>query len=223
MRNVIIIDDEISIIKLLKSILEDLNYKVHSFTSAEQFFNARKNLPECLYLVDAGLPGLQGEDVIKSIRFSDKIAPVFMLSGKLDKENISRGLMAGADDFISKPPDLDVLVQKITNAFNKVSFIHERIKDGEVKRNSRQSSLSRDEVVVKLTAAQYNIICSLLDSETRKKSREELIREMGNSELDVRTVDVHIHAIRKKVALIGIVIDPIRGYGYQISIVDSKS
>lgn len=218
MYNMIIIDDEVVIGQSLKRLFEPHNFKVECFTSAEEFLNVGHSHPLCVYLIDSNLPGLKGADIVRTIRFRDKLSPVFMISGDGASEHISHGITAGADDYITKPFQPDVLVAKVINAHKKSCLVFEKILNIGIKLLPEVHAIMRDGVVVNLTSTEYRLFVSLLAIETKQKSRQELASELEYDQETERAIDVHVHGMRKKLRGIGISIETIRGYGYKVHV-----
>lgn len=217
MINVIIIDDDFLLRKTMKTLLEGSGFAVFCFSSAEQFLLSKPSADEYIYIVDAGLPGLLGHDVIRTIRYRDKISPIFMISGDADRDNINRGLLSGADDFLVKPFDPEMFIAKMINAQKKTLLILNRLKDLEVSRDASTLTVMRNGASVKLTSTQFKILSFIMDADQKKSSREDLVSGSDNPEITSRTIDVHIHGMRKKLQDIGISLRSIRGFGYQVS------
>lgn len=216
MNKIVVIDDEIDFVKMLKCILEKNNFDVHSYYSAEEFLCFNKHFDQCIYIIDAGLPGIQGGDVIKFIRHKDKLSPIFMVSGANSMDQINAGLISGADDYIVKPFSVEPFLSKIGNAHRKNSLIPKGKVNAQFKKVPESCSLSRGDKLIRLTKCEYNIVDSILLSDQNQKSRKELIADSDNVGMTERTIDVHIHAIRKKLLLLDMTIKPIRGVGYKI-------
>jgi DNA-binding response OmpR family regulator len=216
MNKIVVVDDDIDFVKMLKNVLEKNNYDVYRYHSAEEFLCFNKHFDQCLYIIDGGLPGIQGGDVIKSIRHKDKLSPIFMISGGSSMEEINAGLNSGADDYITKPFSVEILLSKVGNAHRKNSLIPKGKIYKEFNKIPETYCLARGDKTIKLTMSEYNIVDSILLSDEKQKSRKELVVDSKSVGITERTIDVHIHAIRKKLLPLDMTILTIRGVGYKI-------
>src|SRR5690606_9801114 len=126
-KTVVIIEDEKEIIDALKYLLEKNQFSVLGYTSAEEFFSAKNRPDHCVYLGDWNLPGIKGIDIVRTIRTSDKLSPIFMVSAYNKAEQIIEGLKSGADDYLTKPFNYDELLVRVMNAHNKVSSLQDNL------------------------------------------------------------------------------------------------
>jgi DNA-binding response OmpR family regulator len=223
MNKVVILDDEIEVVEVLRILLEQANFKVYSFYSAEEFLFTKEKFEKCIYIVDAKLPGIQGDGVIKTIRYKDKISPIFMISGSVCPNQISTALKSGADDYILKPFHIESLMAKVENAHRKNSYITAGLADSEFKKFPEVQTLMRNGKFSRFTMSEYNIVEYLLLAPDKIKTRKDIIEASTNLEITERTIDVHIHAIRKKLLHLGMKIETIRGSGYKIIFDQSHS
>lgn len=125
MANILIADDEKSIRKTLREILEYEGYKVDEAEDGAKAFNM---LSECDYdcaLVDIKMPKMDGMDVLEKLQGTDSQTPVIMISGHGTVENAVDAVKKGAYDFISKPPDLNRLLITVRNALEKSNLVTE--------------------------------------------------------------------------------------------------
>jgi len=213
---VVIIEDEKDVGEMLKFLLEKNSYDVDFYSSAEDFFLAKKFYPTCVYIIDSNLPGIKGEDVIRTIRSKDKLSPVFMISGNTDLKDISLGLASGADDYLSKPFNTDHLLQKVRNSVDKTNIILENLMNVGIKLIPEANSIIHDGATVNLTSREFTIMDKLLKSPGTIVTREELVADFDDSEVTIRTIDVHVSSLRKKLEKVKLAIETVRGKGYKI-------
>lgn len=218
-KTVVIIEDEKDIIESLQVVLERKQFKVNSYTSAEEFFENKKEHTNCVFLVDWNLPGIKGIEIIKRIRDKDKISSIFMVSAYSSSEQIIQGLETGADDYITKPFNYDELVIRVNNAHAKINSLKENLLNVGIKLIDEANSVIKDGTTVQLTSREYIIFKYLYDCPNSSITREQLISEF-DKEMDVtaRNIDVHIFSLRKKLKKIKISIETIWGTGYQIKL-----
>jgi DNA-binding response OmpR family regulator len=215
---VIIIEDEKEIGETLKYLLEKNEFNVDFYQSAEDFFLAKKFHSTCVYIIDSNLPGIQGMDVVRTIRSKDKLSPIFIISGNIKGQDISEGLACGADDYLPKPFNTDHLLQKVRNSVHKTNIFLENLMNVGIKLIPEANSVLRDGITVNLTSREFSIVDKLLKSTGKIVTREELVSDFDDSEVTVRTIDVHVSSLRKKLEKVHLVIDTVRGKGYKIQL-----
>lgn len=213
---IVIIEDELEVGEMLKYLLEKNAFEVDYYNSAEEFFLAKKFYPTCVYIIDSQLPGIQGEDVIRTIRSKDKLSPVFMISGKTEGSEISKGLACGADDYLMKPFNTEHLLHKVQNSVKRTKVILENMMNIGTKLIPEANSIIHDGLTINLTSREYAIVDRLLRTPGSIVCREELVQEFDDPEVTIRTIDVHVSSLRKKLEPIKLTIETVRGKGYKI-------
>lgn len=222
--NFVIIEDDVILAGQLKSILELESFEVQVYHSSEEFLLTSKSaqVTPFIYLIDLNLPGLTGSELVKVIRFKDKLSPIFIISGASLDTGLSKCLSAGADDYLLKPYNPDHLLLKIKNAQTKLRFMIGSMMEFGVKLIPEAKLVSRDGLKAKLTNREYAIMELLLSAPDKVHSRETLIKEIGDTEITERTIDVHISGLRKKIEKISLEIETCRGKGYRVKGLEIK-
>lgn len=218
MDTIVIIEDEKHVQDMLRYLMELNNFKVESYSCAEDFFLAKRSQGHYVYLVDSRLPGIQGEDVIRTIRTKDKISPVFMISGNSDDPEITNSLRCGADDYVLKPFNPDHLMAKIRNATERTSLIIKNLMNVGVKLLPEANSVIVDGETISLTSREFKIMNLLLSHKNEIITRESMVSNFEDNEVTTRTIDVHISSLRKKFLRSNINIETMRGQGYRVSL-----
>jgi DNA-binding response OmpR family regulator len=219
---VVIIEDDMEVRDSLTFLIERNNLQVESYKSAEHFLAMRTYHDHAIYIVDLNLPGLQGTDVIKTIRYSDKISPVFMLSGHKTEGDISMGLISGADDYLFKPFHPDHLMLKVNNAKTKTENLLKDMMNIGLRILPEAHSVVNDGVTVNFTPKEFVIVQQLLAKIDEVISRQDLMQENFDDVMS-RNVDVQIFSIRKKIQKLGLEIETIRSQGYRAIRIRPKS
>ena len=111
-KHILVIDDEQALLQLVKNILEPKGYKVSLAASGYSGLALMEKEPPDLIILDMKMAGLNGFQVLDIIRQRSNV-PVIMLTGIIDKNILSKSLNIGADDYITKPFNPDVLVARI--------------------------------------------------------------------------------------------------------------
>jgi DNA-binding response OmpR family regulator len=99
---VLVVDDEIKILEVVKSYLLREKYRVLTAENGKDALALLQNNPVSLLLLDLMLPDLSGEEICKKVRASSDM-PIIMMTAKIEEENIIHGLNMGADDYVTKP------------------------------------------------------------------------------------------------------------------------
>jgi two-component system, OmpR family, alkaline phosphatase synthesis response regulator PhoP len=217
--SIVIIDDERDITESLKLLFEENDYDVDTFKSAEEFFSSKRPENQCVYLIDWNLPGMQGTDIVRHIRNKDMISSVFMISAFNQSRQVLEGLESGADDYITKPFDINELMIKVQNAHAKISSLRKNLMNVGLKLIPEAHTVIKDGVAVNLTAREYIIFEHLYENLNLPQTREELINRFDNDlEMTSRNIDVHVFALRKKISKANIQIQTVWGTGYKLSL-----
>jgi len=223
---ILIIDDEMHIVELLKFNLETANYDVdYSYDGFDGFIKAKEIKPD-LILLDWMLPNISGIDVLRKIR-SDKDlknTPVIMLTAKNMESDKVEGLEIGADDYITKPFGIKELLARIVSVLRRYN-INSKVEGEILNHKGITLNLSKHEVLknnekIDLTLKEFELLKLLLQHKGKVLSRNYLLDEIWGYEYygETRTVDVHIRYLRKKIEDDSEkYIETIRGVGYKIN------
>lgn len=198
MAQILIVEDDKSINTLIKKNLELVGHSCISVFYGEAVFDKIGTCPIDLILLDIMLPGLDGFQVIREI----KNIPVIFLTARDAVEDRIKGLKLGADDYIVKPFDMMELLARVESVLRRTckADLLFRLGDVTVDLSGRQVFL-KDELI-ELAPQEYLLIESLIKNRNIALSREKLLEIAWGYDYggDTRTVDVHIHNIRKKLA-----------------------
>jgi len=171
-----------------------------------------------LVLLDLGLPGKDGLEILRSLRMRRQAMPVIVITARDAVESRIAGLDAGADDYIVKPFDLDELAARIRSALRRSAGRPEPdLALGDVSINLARRAVLRGGKPVTLSAREYAIVEALALRPGAILSRGQLEQRMygWGEEVESNAVEVHIHAIRKKLG--ADFIRNVRGVGYFIA------
>ncbi|MCT4643159.1 MAG: response regulator transcription factor [Bacteriovoracaceae bacterium] len=219
MKAVCIVEDDPEILSLLSSFFKEKDFEVYSFSN---FFSFKDYAPKGFqgaYLIDWNLPDRPGTDLVQDIRQKDKVSPIFIVSGKHFDFQISEGLQSGADDYITKPLNLDHLLIKVNNAINKLNNISKDDQKG-IQLIPSAYTFIKDGDPVRLTSKEYIIFDALYSKKDEEAvSREELLNVTSKENINSsRNIDVHIVSLRKKLERVNIRIKTIWKKGYRVFI-----
>jgi two-component system OmpR family response regulator/two-component system response regulator QseB len=171
-----------------------------------------------LLLLDLGLPGKQGMDVLRSLRARGSDTPVLIISARDGTPDRVAGLDAGADDFLVKPFDLDELLARVRALLRRrVARTRSMVVHGALTLDLASHDVTFDGEPVRLSAREFSVLRALLDSPGTVVSKSQLEEKLygWNAEVESNTVDVYVHHLRKKFG--ADFIKNVRGVGYKVT------
>jgi len=219
-----VVDDEPDILELVSIHLKKNNYEFITFENANEFLDYIPENSIDLVILDLMLPDLDGFEVCKYLKSSDKYSsiPVIMLTARSDEMEKVLGLELGADDYVTKPfssRELMARVKVILKRNKKVNESSDFIEIGSgLKIDLNKYEVRIDRVEIQLTSSEFKILELISTKKGWVYSREQILNYLGVIEKGVldRTVDVHIKNLREKLGEYGKYIKNIRGVGYKI-------
>ncbi|EEU12426.1 MULTISPECIES: response regulator transcription factor [Anaerococcus] len=204
--NILIIEDEQGISKIIKSYLEKEGYNVFQAFDGKEGLDFFENEQIDLILLDLMIPKISGEDLIKEIRNKSNV-PVIMVTAKVSEENIINGLKLGADDYVTKPFSPKELMQRIKTVLRRIEKYNipraDIIKttDGRLEMDLEYNRFFKDGEEIFLTKNEFQIIKTLFSNPNKIFTREEIIEITFGFDYDAydRAIDTHIKNIRQKI------------------------
>lgn len=224
--NILIIEDDNDINQMLARIMKKKGYDVRQAYSGTEGMLYINSFDFQLILLDLMLPGMTGEELIKKIRQTKKM-PIIVISAKLDKEVKLKLFSLGADDYITKPFDIDELSARIDANirryidFNEFSNTENNLvhKDITLNKDTKEVNVSGNEL--SLTAREFSILELLLTHPKKVFSKANLFESVWANEYlgDDNTVNVHISNLRNKLNKLNPkeeYIETVWGMGYKL-------
>ena len=205
-----------------ESIVEGLrseNYAVDWVRDGRDAELALKTVDYDLMLLDLGLPGKQGMEVLLAARKRGADLPVLIITARDGTPARVAGLDAGADDYLVKPFDLDELLARIRALLRRrVNRTRSVIEHGALTLDLASHEVTFEGAPVKLSAREFSVLRALLDNPGSVVSKSQLEEKLygWNSEVESNTVDVYVHHLRKKFGTD--FIKNVRGVGYKIPV-----
>ncbi len=223
---ILAVEDDEDILELIKYNLSRNGYDVEGVTSGEKAMKAIKKKTPDLLLLDLMLPGIDGLEICRQIKNSDKgpHLPVVMLTARGDEADIVTGLELGADDYITKPFSPRVLVARIKTVLRRIEKKvvegekeHDVIKIGDLIIHSGRHEVSIKGKLVDLTFTEFRILNLLASRAGWVFTRYQIVDAVHGEDYPVteRSVDVQIVGLRKKLGNMGKLIETVRGVGYR--------
>ena len=203
--NVLLVEDEKSIITLIKYNLEKEGFKVFCAETGEDALKIIKEKTLDVVILDWMLPDVSGIEVCRQIKKDKKLknVPVLILTAKGEPDDKIKGLEVGADDYVTKPFNNKELLLRIKSLIkrSKPSLLEDLgiFKDLKIDRITKK--VFRENKEIKLGPIEYKLLDFLIKSPQRVYSREQLLNNVWGENINVesRTVDVHIRRLRKAI------------------------
>ena len=203
--NVLLVEDEKSIVTLIKYNLEKEGFKVFCAETGEDALKIIKEKIPDLVILDWMLPDLPGVEVCRQIKKDKKLKniPILILTAKGEPDDKIKGLEVGADDYVTKPFNNKELLLRIKSLIkrSKPSLLEDLAIFKDLKINRMTRKVFREDKEIKLGPTEYKLLDFLIKSPQRVYSREQLLNNVWGENINVetRTVDVHIRRLRKAI------------------------
>lgn len=199
MTDILIVEDNTEISALLCDLLRADGYTVSCADSGEKALSLFEKYGARLVLLDIMLPDMDGFAVCRRIRERDN-TPIIMLTARTDKEDKLSGILLGADDYIEKPYDIDILIAKIKGIFRR-RLAMDMISDGGIVLNLAEGKASKDGVPLELTAKEFELLHLLIANKGQTLGKELIFSRIwgADSESEPQTLTVHIKWLRQKI------------------------
>jgi len=225
-KNIIVVEDDLDIRELISFNLANEGHQVFEANNGEVGIDkARNNNPD-LILLDLMLPGIQGLDVCRIIKSNQetKEIPIIMVTALGQEEDIVKGLETGADDYITKPFSIKVLIARVNAVLKRsIEVGEDKSKDIlingiNIKTRSREVWVNKN-LINDLTFSEFQILYLLAGHPGWVFTRYQIIDKIRGDNYPVtdRSVDFQIVGLRKKLGDAGMLIKTVRGVGYRFT------
>lgn len=201
---ILVIDDEIKIVKTVRAYLENAGFIVITATDGKTALASFRHEQPDLVILDLGLPEMDGLDVTRAIR-RDSDVPIIMLTARVEESDRLIGLELGADDYVIKPFSPRELVARVRAVLRRVRGQKEAtpnpISMGELTIDPVRRSVRMGDRWIELTTTEFDLLWVLAESPGRVFSRLELLDRVQGYAYEgyERTIDVHIKNLRRKI------------------------
>ena len=229
-QKILVVDDEQSIVTLLKYNLETAGYIVEVAYDAEEALKKVETEQPELIVLDVMLPKKDGIEVCKTIRSDKNLVPILMLTAKDDEFDRVLGLELGADDYMTKPFSPREVVARVKAILRRSQFVNEIEKEdvddediiiGSIRIRPEFFEVYKEDELLELTPKEFELLLYLIERQGRVITREHMLNSVWNYEFagDSRIVDVHISHLRDKLEenpKQPKLIKTVRGLGYKL-------
>ncbi len=203
MKKLLIVDDEVDIVASIQYVLTGEGFTTltaHDGLKAMQLYESER--PD-LVILDLMMPGIDGLEVCRRIRASDKRTPILMLTARTSEIDTVVGLELGANDYIAKPVRLRELVARVKAHLREAPQVQETtkgIKLGDLFIDLESRTVTVAEKPIDLTFKEFELLLAMARQPNRVFSRDQLFAQVWGSDFlgESRTVDVHIRYLREK-------------------------
>lgn len=199
---VLIVEDEISIAKMISMNLTVAGYHTILFHDGEEAAKELRQINDYdIALLDVMLPGMDGFELFEIIKTYE--IPVIFLTAKDDIASKVQGLQGGAEDYIVKPFEMLELMVRMEKVLERTQKLCDTIRFLDVEINISAHTVRKNGKEIPLKPMEFELLCVLARNKNIAISREELLRRVWGVDFvgETRTVDVHIGQLRKKLSL----------------------
>lgn len=207
MKKILVLEDEANIRSFVVINLRRSGFDPIEAENGEQALEKLKlNSDICIALLDVMLPDIDGFEVCRRIRASGSKMGIIMLTAKSQEIDKVTGLMTGADDYVTKPFSPAELTARVDALIRRLGLDEDdkgsiQITSGPFVLNTRNRSLSKDGVRLKVTQVEYLLMKLFMENPNKAMSREEILDAVWGDGFngELKTVDVNIRRLRMKV------------------------
>ncbi len=199
MTDILVVEDQMEMAALLCDFLRADGYSVEHCISGEEAAAYFEQYGARLVILDVMLPGLDGLGVCRRIRGSSN-TPIFIVSARTEKDDKLSGLVLGADDYIEKPYDIDILLAKIKGIFQR-RYHTDVITDGCIRLYKSKRTAYKNDVPVELNQKEFDLLCLLMENCGKTLNKDYLFNQIWgfDSFSEPQTLTVHIKWLRQKI------------------------
>jgi two-component system response regulator PhoP len=225
---VLIIEDELALQAEIRAQLEAENYIVDSSGEGNEGYFFATEYPLDAAIIDIGLPGMSGIDIIKQLRADGSVLPVLILTARSRWQEKVEGLEAGADDYLVKPFQMEELLARVKALLRRASgSATTQLQCGCVSLNLETQQAMLNDEIIDITAYEYRLLEYLMRHASEAVSKTTLADYLypHDDDRDSNVIEVLIGRLRKKLDADGSLkpIETLRGRGYRFTLCDDPA
>lgn len=218
---VLLIEDDVTIARLLKEGLEDESYAVDVANDGSEGYRTAAADDYDVIILDIMLPEMNGYEVCRALRNDGNKTPILMLTARDAERDIVEGLDTGADDYLAKPFSFDVLLARIRALLRRPNEkLEEILQVGDLKLDPSSKKVTRASQEISLTAKEYGVLEYLMRNKGKVLSKEQIISHVWDFDADVlpNNVELFIMFLRRKIdkPFKLKLIHTVSGFGYKL-------
>jgi len=223
-KTVLIVEDERDMAELVAMRLKREGYVVDVAHDGVEGLRKVRSGPPDLVLLDLMLPGMSGTELAAEVRADPRTAdvPIIMLTAKTAESDVVVGLHVGADDYVTKPFSMSVLVARVAAVLRRAAASAAGsgvLSVGPIRIDRDRHRVEVDGRAVALTLTEFRLLAAIAAGRGRVLTRNQLIDRALGPDVVVtdRTIDVHLTALRRKLGKARKYIQTVRGIGYRLA------
>ena len=218
---VLLIEDDVTIARLLEEGLEDESYAVDVVHDGSEGYRTAVADEYDVIILDIMLPEMNGYEVCRALRNDGNKTPILMLTARDTERDIVEGLDTGADDYLAKPFSFDVLLARIRALLRRPNEkLEEILQVGDLKLDPSSKKVTRASQEISLTAKEYGVLEYLMRNKGKVLSKEQIISHVWDFDADVlpNNVELFIMFLRRKIdkPFKSKLIHTVSGFGYKL-------
>jgi len=230
-RTILVVDDERDLVDLISYNLTRHGFGVLTALDGNDAIDvATRELPDLICL-DLMMPGLDGIEVARRLKSDPRTnqIPIVMLTAKGEETDVVVGLTIGADDYVTKPFSMKILLARISTVLRRnepqpvlvgggAGADGTALKAGPLTIDTAKHEVTVEGESVKLTLTEFKLLAALVSARGRVLTRDQLMDKAMGTDVFVtdRAIDVHVTAIRKKLGKANWLVHTVRGVGYRL-------
>lgn len=199
MLDILIVEDNKEIGTLVADFLRKENYAVTVADNGEKALDVFERYGAKLIILDLMLPDMDGYAICSKIRETSN-AHILIASAKTEKNDKLKGLNLGADDYIEKPYDIDILIAKINGIFKR-KYAKDEIIEDNIKLNCVTKEIFVDDKNITVTDKEFELLKLLIENKGQTLKKDYIFNTVWGSDSDsyIQTLTVHIKWLREKI------------------------
>lgn len=219
MIRILVAEDDTAMNKLICSMLAEKGYEPLPCFDGAQAISTYENQPVDMVITDVMMPKADGYELAQEVRRQDRHIPILFMTALDDKISQQRGFRSGADDYVTKPFDADILLLRVEALLRRANIERSReLTAGNLRMNKDEHTAYLNGEELPLTVREFDLLFKLLSFPKRTFTRAQLMDEFWDydSSATSRTVDVYMSKLREKTAACdGFEILTVHGLGYK--------
>ncbi len=225
---ILIIEDEVSLLQQIAAALRDKGYAVDVAGDGEEGLFMGMEVTFDLAVIDLGLPGMSGMEVIRQLREAGRRLPILILTARGRWQDKVEGLASGADDYLVKPFHMEELIARINALIRRsAGWAQPRLSCGPIALDTTTQTVTVNATPVELTAYEYKVLEYLMVHAGEVVSKTDLTEHIydQNFDRDSNVIEVFVGRLRRKIDPLD-QFDPIetlRGRGYRLNVSPGSS
>jgi two-component system OmpR family response regulator len=223
---VLVIEDDATLGRALQEFLSNHDYATDWLADGERALSALKNYTYDLIVLDLNLPGVDGLEVLRTLRADGNPVPVWILTARDNLADRVAGLDAGADDYLTKPFELAELAARVRalarrhngNAQSLIEF-------GSLTFDGVHRELRVAGQRLALSVRELSVLEMLLLRPEKIVTKQQIVQKLSviDADFSENAVEVYIYRLRKRLEGVGVAIQTVRGFGYSLELKEATS